>query len=659
MKLSLLDRFNKIKPKQNLPREKVIKPGKDQPYFFDGAATPKDMLAPSLVKEVKPGEKNLEGKATDYFVEVGSTIEMARYFRSFFAPMTGNSTFAGMLDALYLGDFGEGDVDTAIHVRPADATRTLYDISRKIAGLESDLMTESNTSRKAEKMNALRDLMAQQERLRTELERLFFVSIQATSSSTSMETFRRFNNSLVKRFAMKGIRLIGADLRQLSALMAMTPLDKEGAFKDTFRNMESSNVADFFPFGMGTINHKTGIVIGEDLQGKPILYNGREKALGTGHICVVGRTGFGKTFAVQMLVSRSALTGIRSIIIEPSREFKNSILAFGCPYIDYSANSQYRFNIFDVVESEDENGNEVVDLAETVQAVQAFVYKLLRIMDGEILTGEVKVTIQELIWKLYRERGITTDPKSLYGKKQNTDASFSIMKERKLMPTLSDLYIELTKIEGMEKVARILRQYTNHGDNPSQAIFDCQSNVDFRTAPIMGITVAGLDRDIMQPLAYFVVAKCAWERFGKVDKNPTYIILDEVQIPLESDDEMGKWIENGYRRGRHLNIWMISITQGFEVLLRSKYGLGIIKNSPTKIFLRQDPVDIDAVQGQFALTHGEAAFLLKSGKGQGIIKADTQSTIVNFKATPMELELFSSDPNKEFWGQGEGVAANA
>lgn len=639
--------------KSNQHKEKtMVKPGKDQPYFFSGAATPKDLLAPSLIKEVKPGEKTSEGTASDYIIEVGGTSVLARYFRSFYAPLTGNSTLAGTLDPLYLGDFGEGDVDTGIHVRPADASRILFDISRKIAGLESDLMIETNTSKKAEKMNELRDLMAQQERLRTEMERLFFVSIQATSSGTNMDSFRRFNNSLVKRFAMKGIFLKGADLRQLFALMAMTPLDSMGDYKDSFRSMESSNIADLFPFGFGTINHKSGIVIGEDFQGKPILYNGRERSLGTGHICVVGRTGFGKTFAVQVLICRSILVGIRSIVIEPSKEFKRSILGMGCPYIDFSANSQYRFNIFDVVESEDENGNITVDLSETVQAVQAFIYKLLRILDADSLNGEVKVTIQELIWKLYRDRGIDTDPKSLYEKKQNTDGTFSLMRERKPMPTLSDLHDELEKITDMSRVARIIRQYTRKGDNPSQAIFDCQSNVDFKKAPIMGISVSGLDKEILQPLAYFVVAKCAWERFGKADKNPTYIVLDEVQIPLENDDEMGKWIENGYRRGRHLNNWMISITQGFEVLLRSKYGLGIIKNSPTKIFMRQDAVDIDAVQGQFSLTHGEAAFLLKSKKGYGILKADTQSSIVYFKATPKELDLFSNDPNKEFWGKG-------
>lgn len=639
-----------FKKKNQSTQIKPFKPGKEQPDFFSGAANPKDFLAPSHITEVRPGEKNCEGKATNYWVETGGTVEPVRYFRSFFAPMTTNNTFAGMLNSLYNGDFGQGDCDTAIHIRPADNQRILYEISRQIAGKESDYVTETTTSKKATIINALKDLMAQQERLRLEVERLFFVSIQTTASSTNMESFKRFCNSLVKRFSMKGIFLRGADLRQLEALMAMTPLDRDGVFKDTFRNMESSNVADLFPFGEGSLNHKTGIVIGENLQGKPILYNGREMALGAGHVCVVGRTGFGKTFAVLMLISRSALIGIRSVVIEPSREFKRGILALGCPYIDFSANNDYRFNIFDVVETEDESGNQTVELNETVQAVQAFVFKLIKLMDPNVLTGLVKTMIQEIIYNLYKEKGIDYNPKNLYRKAQNTDNTFTLLKERKPMPMLSDLYDEMVKHPGLQEASRILKQFTRKGTNPSQSIFDCQSNVDFKNAPIMGISVAGLDKDIMQPLAMFVIQKSAWERFGMADKNPTYIVMDEVQIPLEADEELAKWIENGYRRGRHLNIWMISITQGFEVLLRSPYGLGIIKNSPTKIFMRQEAIDIDAIQRNYGITYGESEFLLRSKKGYGIIKADTQSSIIYFKASNLELQLFSNDPNKEFWG---------
>jgi len=639
-----------LKSGQN--RKKIqFKPGKEQPDFFSGAAGPKDFLAPSVIKESSPGEKNASGRAFDYWVEVGGTIEPARYFRSFFAPMTINSTYAGMLAPLYAGDFGEGDCDTAIHIRPADSQRTLFEISKKIAGYESDLMTESNTSKKAMLMNAIRDLMQQQERLRVEIERLFFVSIQVMASSTSTELLRRFCNTLVKRFGMKGLYLRAADLRQTEALMAMTPLDKDGIFKDYFRNMESSNVADLFPFGEGSLNHRTGIVIGEDMQGKPVLYNGRDRSLGAGHICVVGRTGFGKTFAVLMLISRSALIGIRSVVIEPSREFRKGILSLGCPYIDFSAGSKYRFNIFDVVEIENENGALTVNLSETVQAVQAFIYKLIKIMDPGILTGIVKTMIQEVILQLYHDRGIDSNPRNLYRKQQNADSTFSLQRDKKLMPTMSDLYDQMQKHAELQEASRIIKQFTKKGSNPVQAVFDCQSNVDFKTAPIMGISVAGLDKDIMQPLAMFVVQKCAWERFGMADKNPTYIVIDEVQIPMEADEELARWIENGYRRGRHLNIWMITITQGFEVLFRSPYGIGIIKNSPTKIFFRQESEDIEAVQSKHGITNGEASFLLKSGKGYGLVKADTKSAIVYFRATGKDLELFAGDPNREFWGR--------
>jgi hypothetical protein len=62
--MRLLGRIKSLKPKQAKKphHEKIkIKPGKDQPDFFSGAADPKDLLAPSLIKEVKPGEKIMRG----------------------------------------------------------------------------------------------------------------------------------------------------------------------------------------------------------------------------------------------------------------------------------------------------------------------------------------------------------------------------------------------------------------------------------------------------------------------------------------------------------------------------------------------------------------------------------------------------------------------
>lgn len=142
-------------------------------------------------------------------------------------------------------------------------------------------------------------------------------------------------------------------------------------------------------------------------------------------------------------------------------------------------------------------------------------------------------------------------------------------------------------------------------------------------------------------------------RFNKMDmgeickKDRTQkkrIVVDESQLMMEEEEE-AKWLENSYRRGRKLNVSMCAVTQGFEVFLRKPEGMGILKNAPTKLLLRQEAIDIEAVQGKFNLASGEAAFLLKANSGVGILKVDEESTIVQMQATDNEYWLYTTNPN--------------
>lgn len=47
-----------------------------------------------------------------------------------------------MLDPLLIGEFGQGDVDVALHVDPVETTEELEDIARRIRGIKSDMYRE-------------------------------------------------------------------------------------------------------------------------------------------------------------------------------------------------------------------------------------------------------------------------------------------------------------------------------------------------------------------------------------------------------------------------------------------------------------------------------------------------------------------------------------
>ncbi|MHB8918762.1 MAG: VirB4 family type IV secretion system protein [Desulfocucumaceae bacterium] len=634
-------------------------PGKDQPDIVLGAGNSKDFIAPSIVKEIIPGDKNaLQQRSGDYYVEIGSTAEMARYFRNFYAALTTGYTSAGMLNGLFAGDFGEADCDVAIHVTPTDSERTMWNLEQKIAMKEVAFREEPNPARKQRIIREIQDLQRQHSNLVSGDETILNTAIQVLASATDFEIFKRFCTMLIKSFAGKGIVLRPADGNQLAALLNMTPLDP-GRVSYPFRNAEASNLADWFPFGYGGIRHKNGIVIGEDSLGKLVFFNPWHVNNGNYNIVIFGRSGFGKSFLIKLMVARLLVTPIhtqsgpkdvRVAIIDPApeKEYRNVMYSLGFPHVELSPYSSHRINMFDLYEQEDEDGKVRVNVEETVKAVRAVVFRMIRGYDNrdEILAGNVKIKIEDLIKRLYSDRGISEDTDSLYEPGGPSGKEFLMERQKKGMPVLSDLYDLMKDDTELKKAAEILRTFTKGGGSRSNSIFDCTSNVDISKCQSFTICVADLDEEILRPLGLFIATKWTWEIFGVDRSVPKMIVTDESQLIMDKNvPELAGWLENAFRRARKKNISMCSATQGFEVFLRVEQGLGVLKNSTTKILLKQDSVDIEAVQEKFNLSEGEAACTLLFKKGQGIIKVDNDSALINITHTPREYMMFTSDPN--------------
>jgi type IV secretory pathway VirB4 component len=222
----------------------------------------------------------------------------------------------------------------------------------------------------------------------------------------------------------------------------------------------------------------------------------------------------------------------------------------------------------------------------------------------------------------------------------------SVAEVKKKMPTLSDLYIKMTQKPDLQQAAMFLKPFTRHGSTPAQAIFDCQSNVTIKDVPAFAISTKELDEDIMKPIGLFIATKWVWEKFGKNRRLKKRIVVDEAQKMMDdSSIELAKWLEDAYRTARKRNISMCAVTQGFEVFLKLPQGMGILKNASTKILMRQESIDIEAVQDKFSLSEGESAFLLNAPKGWGIIKVNNDASIFFADTTETEYRMFTSDPN--------------
>ena len=628
---------------------KKKKEHKNSDDLFDYVSKEEDAISPTFIREIDKRDTVFNNKVDNYYVEVGTTVGFGRFYRSFFATMKGDNTNFGIFDDLYTGNFGEADSDVAIHISPTDDAKTRYALTRKIASLEADLINEQDTVKIKQLRDQLTELHHQEERLRKNYEKLYRTSIQVMVSSDILEKIKKFTNRMLKRMANQNIFFAAADTKQLPALLSMTPLDNTvNDFKHTFRNGETSNIADMFPFGFGTISHTTGILLGEDVYGNPVFYNDRHPSLQNYNSVTFGMSGSGKSMKTKIMQARKALERTMTTIIDYEFENRDWILNLGFPYIEFTPyNEEHTLNMFPVPRIViSRSGQTYCDIDDAVNAVSAVVFKLLKITTEKPLSGNKKILLKEAIQKCYQHLEISYDPDSIYEDSDMLKDGFvKIDRKIKKMPQAYNLYEDLANYPELSEERIIVKSFTKAGNIRSQSVFDCQTTVNFKDNLIVGMSVAGLD-EIMRPLGLLIGTTNCWSTYERIPKSiKKDIIVDEAQNTMQEEEE-ATLLENRFRIARRRNIGMHAITQGFEVFLRKPQGMGILKNASTKFLFRQDPMDIDAVEGKFNLPEGAKMRLLNFSAGECILIAGNEMAHMRTKPTPYEYELFNTNPNE-------------
>ena len=552
-----------------------------------------------------------------------------------------------MLDDLSRGNFGDGDTDIAIHVRPASTDIELQELSRRLRGLLSDMAMEGDPSKVDAIRDEIMDIKTRQKKLRMEIERSFKTSIQVIASGTELKSFKMYCNALVKRFAGKSIYLRPADGKQLEALQSILPIAApQGIPKEHFITLESSNLADLFPFAQGGISHRMGVILGIDGLGRPVFFDQWHPSLPNQHMVILGRSGAGKTYTTQIIMHRSMHIGRVVASLDWKGEHKDFFLLSGLPYLEFNEHSPNRINPYDVEVTEDTDGTRFIDIEGVSNNVQALVFKMIGTYDRTFLTGRVKVFIGEAIRKQYEAAGITKDHKSIYQKDISSETISTRVK--RLMPDLGGLYQRMaaSDIEEVRYAAEIFKPFTQYGSSPSYSIFDGQSTVELKGYPGYGFALNRLDKDIMRPIGLAAVAIWLNENFTKSNVSQEKIIMiEEAQNIFDDEDVGGPFAETAYREYRSTNTGVCAVTQGLEVLRRSNAGVAAVKNSPIKIIGKQESIDIEMIQDELRLSEGEADFLLNAKRGEVILRIEDESDIVFTKASNYEHMMFTTDPN--------------
>lgn len=340
---------------------------------------------------------------------------------------------------------------------------------------------------------------------------------------------------------------------------------------------------------------------------------------------------FRKTYLTTLIISRSVLEGVKHCIIDPENEYGPCVEVYKGITVRISPNSTSRMNPFDIDEEiiTDDYGNDTGKRFVDIKGKVAELLNLFAVMIPEYMKdAEIKSEISTVLLEMYHDFGFTEDPESLYENNERFNpetGEYVRGRVYKVMPTMSDfrnrLYTrqQATGNARLESVVNALVMYCKGG---TYDLFDGQSTInmsDFDKVPVFRFDVSELEEDVLRPIGMHIVLTWVWNKFMKKDvKIKKRVVCDEAWMLLNSamagSDKTAHFLETAARRARKYNGSLGTVSQQFREFVGRPEGLAILSNSAVRIFMRQEPEDIQAVGDRFILSDGENSSCLQQAE---------------------------------------------
>ena len=614
-------------------------------------STLKDLLAPSGV----------DASHYDY-LEIFSKI--SRYARTFYiTTLPRQATFPYFLSGIY--DFG--DVTTSVYITPISETTSQNDLNKQIVELQSeryvahdrgDINRESILTAKQAEAESLRDQIA------AGYNKLFDATIICTLFAYSKDELDKYSELLAMEASKNLISLKTAWALQEEGFKSNLPLDRNIITrKHTF---DRGSMATVFPFVSADAGHEIGVPIGINKQtGLPLLFDNFSSKMTNYNMIIFGKSGAGKSVTIKTIMARSAvLMGVENLVLDAEGEYVVVAEALRGINVNISPTSDTIINIFDIepeLVKDEITGKEkyVLNVENKVEdATQA----LLTMARGTTKSDEVneltKQIIGEIVAEEYKEKGITSDPESLY--EIGNDMS-SVGRVQKDMPTITSWYeiLEKNAAENTNTtyefhynyLTKVMKQYCKKF-NGQMSYFDGQSTFELQEGSLfININISQLEERFARPLAQQILLSWIWEKYVKKnseDKSKAKskrVLVDEAWMLLAYPEAVD-FLNTMARRARKRNVSLTVVSQKFQDFYENKSVQAVLTSAETKLFLAQDKSEIDYLKEVFKLSEGEANFLLTCTRGEGLLKIGYESAVIAIKPTQREFEFVETNLNK-------------
>lgn len=337
--------------------------------------------------------------------------------------------------------------------------------------------------------------------------------------------------------------------------------------------MISSNVADLVPLYGSFLGTRTPEILLQNRRGEPVGFSIFDSDVAP-HAIVTGVSGAGKSFFMNYLLASAALRGAHVVVLDRGHSYRNLCELLGGQYVNFDPDRPLRMN--------------------PVGAAEAMTKE--RLLFVKDILSEMCAQGEEPIRK--EERTVLENAVLRAAEKRRSGELFlshvyeALLEEARLAPR--------SLARDFERLSLSLKPFVGNG--AYAGFFDGPSAIDFSSPfTVFELGDLALRREVAPALLMAILHNVAG--FASEPRNLALrkvVVLDEAWTLLQSP-ATARFVENALRTYRKLNAAAIMVTQQVSDF-QGASGAAIRANAPNRIFLRQTPETVQAMEALFELS---------------------------------------------------------
>jgi hypothetical protein len=583
----------------------------------------------SVPHSLAPGSVDTTHKG---YIEVDGVYHSILYITGYGYP---TQVFAGWLS--FLVEAGEG-VSLSFYMRRQRKEKVLSKISKITMINRSRMRDVGDTRADYEQLeSAIFSGMYLKDGMNRSMQDLYNMSTLIEVSAESAELLESRVEEVRILCTATNFVVKRADYRHEQGFLSCLPtlsLDPD-LYRKSRRNILTDSLAASFPFCSYELFDQDGILLGQN------LYNASVAALdcfdsakySNANMSVLGTSGAGKTYFLQLLALRHRCQGTQVFVIAPLKghEFRPACEAIGGRFIKLCPASQECVNIMEIRKTTlDVDGSVNRDdsvLADKIQKLHIF-FTLIK----PNITYEERHFLDNAFVETYARFGLSHENGSLY-----TETG-----ELKPMPCLADLHAVLCESPETKLLSQVLSRFVTG----SAKRLGGQTNVDLSNKYIV-LDISEMSAELL-PMGMCLALDFVWDEVKRSRAAKKAVVLDELWhlIGASSTGLAANFVIEVFKTIRGYGGSGIAATQDlndFFSLDGGSYGKGILNNSCIKIAMRMEEEEAERVRSFLALSDEETSQIVRFKRGQGLLCSSFVRMCIGFVSSTDEYELISTD----------------